>query len=130
MATDLFRDLERMMTTNRPAGSAMPMDLVRDGDRYVASFDLPGVDADKIDIDVDDRTVTIRAERPARSGEVKWLAKERPTGTFARQLTLGYAVAIDKITADYSDGVLTLTFPVTEESKPRKISVNTKTIDA
>ncbi|HSO64919.1 MAG TPA: Hsp20 family protein, partial [Ornithinibacter sp.] len=55
---------------------------------------------------------------------VQWLSHERPTGTFARQLTLGYGVAPDRIAADYSDGVLTLTIPVAEEAKPRKISVS------
>ena len=47
----------------------------------------------------------------------------RPVGTFARQLTLGYGVALDRIAADYRDGVLTLTIPVAEEAKPRKIAV-------
>ena len=55
---------------------------------------------------------------------MQWLTHERPTGTFARQLTLGYGVATDKIEADYSDGVLRLTIPVAEEAKPRKIAVS------
>lgn len=134
--TDPFQDIERLFssTFSRPNVPGMPMDLIRTGDEYVAELDLPGVDPATIDIDVDDRTLTIRAERKAREGEVQWLSKERPTGTFARQLTLGYGVAVDKIGADYTDGVLTLTFPVAEEAKPRKISVSTseeaKTIDA
>lgn len=135
-AVDPFRDFERLFssTFTRPNVPGMPMDLIRTGDEYVAELDLPGVDPSTIDIDVDDRTLTIRAERKAREGEIEWLSKERPTGTFARQLTLGYGVAVDKIQADYSGGVLTLTFPVADEAKPRKISVNTsdeqKTIDA
>ncbi|MBM9433424.1 Hsp20/alpha crystallin family protein [Flaviflexus equikiangi] len=133
---DPFQDLERLFSSSftRPTVPGMPMDLVRTGDEYVAELDLPGVDPATIDIDIDDRTLTVRAERKGREGEVEWLTKERPTGTFARQLTLGYGVAVDKIKADYSGGVLTLTFPVAEEAKPRKISVNTpddrKTIDA
>ena len=55
---------------------------------------------------------------------MQWLSHERPTGTFARQLTLGYGVASSRIEADYSDGVLTLTIPVAEEAKPRKIAVS------
>lgn len=133
---DPFQDLERLFSSSftRPTVPGMPMDLVRTGDEYVAELDLPGVDPATIDIDIDDRTLTVRAERKGREGEVEWLTKERPTGTFARQLTLGYGVAVDKIKADYWGGVLTLTFPVAEEAKPRKISVNTpddrKTIDA
>ena len=129
MATtfDPFRDLDRMLasTLRTPASTAMPMDLYRSGDRFVAQIDLPGVDPASIDVDVEDRTLTIRAERRDHAeGEVQWLSHERPSGTFARQLTLGYGVASSRIEADYSDGVLTLTIPVAEEAKPRKISVS------
>jgi HSP20 family protein len=129
MATtfDPFRDLDRMLasTLRTPASTAMPMDLYRSGDRFVAHIDLPGVDPASIDVDVEDRTLTIRAERRDQpEGEVQWLSHERPSGTFARQLTLGYGVASSRIEADYSDGVLTLTIPVAEEAKPRKISVS------
>jgi HSP20 family protein len=129
MATtfDPFRDLDRMLSgaMRTPASTAMPMDLYRTGETFVAKVDLPGVDPSTIDVDVEDRTLTIRAERREQTdGEVQWLSHERPSGTFARQLTLGYGVALDRIEADYSDGVLTLTIPVAEEAKPRKISVN------
>ncbi len=129
MATtfDPFRDFDRMLssTLRTPASTAMPMDLYRTGETFVAKVDLPGVDPSTIDVDVEDRTLTIRAERREHTeDDVQWLSHERPTGTFARQLTLGYGVALDRISADYSDGVLTLTIPVAEEAKPRKISVN------
>ena len=123
---DPFRDLDRLLgdVSRTPASAAMPMDLYREGDAFLVNIDLPGVDPATIDIDVDDRTLTIRAERanPAPA-ERKWLVRERPTGTFARQLTLGYGVALDKIEATYADGVLSLSIPVAEEAKPRKISV-------
>lgn len=131
-----FRDLDRMLSSQlaRPSYPGMPMDLFRAGDEYVAEFDLPGVDPESIDIDIDERTLTVRAERAGREDDVEWLTHERPTGTFARQLTLGYGVALDKIEAAYDGGVLTVRFPVAEEAKPRKISVTTKdqakTIDA
>ncbi|HET7761908.1 MAG TPA: Hsp20/alpha crystallin family protein [Phycicoccus sp.] len=129
MATtfDPFRDLDRMLagTLRSPASTAMPMDLFRTGETFVAKVDLPGVDPSTIDVDVEDRTLTIRAERREQADDdVQWLSHERPSGTFARQLTLGYGVALDRISADYSDGVLTLTIPVAEEAKPRKIAVN------
>ena len=54
---------------------------------------------------------------------MQWLSRERPTGTFARQLSLGHGLALDRIEAGYADGVLTLTIPVAEEAKPRKIEV-------
>lgn len=129
MATtfDPFRDLDRFMSgaLRAPAAAGMPMDLYRSGEEFVAHVDLPGVDPGSIDIDVEDRTLTIRAERRSETSEdVQWLSHERPSGTFARQLTLGYGVALDRIAADYADGVLTLRIPVAEEAKPRKISVS------
>lgn len=119
-------DIDRFFSsaTRTPASLAMPMDLFRQGEAFVARIDLPGVDPGTIDIDVEDRTMTVRAIRHTEAQEgVQWLTHERPSGTFARQLTLGYGVALDKIEAQYSDGVLTLTIPVAEEAKPRKISV-------
>lgn len=124
---DPLREFSRLFNTNvrTPASTAMPMDLFRTKAEFVARIDLPGVDPDSIDIDVEDRTLTIRAERtPAdQAEEIEWLTRERSVGTYARQLSLGNGVAIDRITADYSDGVLTVTLPVAEEAKPRKVSV-------
>lgn len=129
MATryDPFRDVDRVFNSvlrQVPANPGMPLDLYRDGDEFVAELDLPGVDPASIDIDVEEHTLTISAKRDAHTGEhVQWLSHERPTGTFARQLTLGNGVALDGIKASYRDGVLTLTIPVAEAAKPRKISV-------
>lgn len=129
MATtfDPFRDMDRLLSgaLRTPATAAMPMDLYRSGEVFVAKIDLPGVDPSTVGVDVEDRTLTIRAERREQTdGDVQWLSHERPSGTFARQLTLGYGVAPDRISADYSDGVLTLTIPVAEEAKPRRIEVS------
>ena len=124
---DPFREMDRLITDvfRMPVGTAMPMDLYRSGDEFVAKIDLPGVDPSSVDVDVEDRTLTIRAERRGDIGEdVRWLSHERPSGTFARQLTLGYGVNLDRIQADYSDGVLTLTIPVAEEARTRKIAVS------
>lgn len=126
-AFDPFREVDRWFSdvARTPASAAMPMDLYRDGDVFITKIDLPGVDPASIDVDVDDRTLTVRAERKAETTvEQKWLVRERPAGTFARQLTLGHGVALDRIEAEYNDGVLSLRIPVAEEAKPRKISVN------
>lgn len=128
MATywDPFAEMDRLFSQvamgNRSA-PAMPMDLFREGDHFVLAVDLPGVDPGTIDVSCEDRTVTIRAERTARSGEGRWLVRERPTGTFARQLTLGRGLALDRIQASYADGVLSLTIPVADEARPRRIEV-------
>lgn len=129
MATrfDPFQELDRLFgqvfTADR-ASTTMPMDLYRAGDHYVLHLDLPGADPGTIDVSVEDRALTIRAQRTARTEDgVQWLTKERPVGTYARQLTLGAGLALDQIEATYTDGVLTLSIPVAEEAKPRKIDV-------
>ncbi|HHW82462.1 MAG TPA: Hsp20/alpha crystallin family protein [Actinomycetales bacterium] len=124
---DPFAELSALMnSTLRQSTPAMPMDLYRVGDVYTAKLDLPGVEPGSIDIDVEDRTLTIRAERPGVDEEgIEWISKERGSGTYARQMTLGYGLDLTKVEATYTDGVLTLTIPVAEEAKPRKIQVNT-----
>ncbi len=130
MATywDPFQEMDRLFSTfagNARQSGGMPMDLFRTGDHYVLSMDLPGVDPGTIDVSVEDRTLTIRAERTQRSdGEAQWLVRERPAGTFARQLTVGRGLALDSISASYADGVLSLTIPVSEDAKPRKVEVS------
>ena len=126
--TDPFRDLDRLTqqllgTTNRPA--VMPMDAWREGDRFVIEFDLPGVNTDSIDLDVERNVLTVRAERVARNGDWEPLASERPRGAFSRQLVLGDNLDLEHIAASYRDGVLRLVVPVAEKAKPRKIELKT-----
>jgi HSP20 family protein len=126
MRTDPFRELDRLTqqvfgTAARPA--FMPMDAWRDGDTFHIEFDLPGVRADSIDLDVERNVLTVRADRPALNGNVELIAAERPSGVFSRQLILGDNVDLDKIAASYHDGVLSLEVPVAETAKPRKIAV-------
>lgn len=125
---DPLRDVERVigsLTSNSLNSTAVPLDLYKAGDHYVVTMDLPGVDPGSIDVSVEERTLTVRAERSGRAeGDTQWLVRERPSGTFARQLTVGRGLALDKITASYQDGVLSLSIPVAEEAKPRRIQVN------
>ena len=135
---DPFRELDRMteQLLGVPAGGAraprvMPMDLYRSGDHYVVHADLPGVDPGSIDVNVDNGTLTISAERSSRTEEsVQWLASERFTGSFMRQLSLGDGVDADHISATYENGVLTVTVPLAERAKPRRIEVGVRTDQA
>ena len=125
--TDPFRDFDRLTqqllgTTNRPV--VMPMDAWREGDRFVIEFDLPGVNPQTIDLDVERNVLTVSAERVSRNGDWEMLASERPRGRFSRQLVLGDNLDLDRIEATYDAGVLRLTVPVAEKAKPRKISIN------
>ncbi len=128
MRTDPFRELDRLTqqmfgTSARPA--FMPMDAWREGDVFVVEFDLPGVSADSIDLDVERNVLTVRAERPARDTDngAELIAAERPRGVFSRQLILGDNLDLDKVQAGYAEGVLSLRIPVAERAKPRKITV-------
>lgn len=127
-----FREMDRWFNQmNRTSTDrVMPMDLLRDGNEFIVKMDLPGVDPDSIDIDVDDRTLTVRAERKqhemtTNDEKNQWMSRERSYGSYARQLTLGTGLDLSGIAADYTDGVLTITIPVAEEAKPRKIKVAT-----
>ena len=96
MRTDPFRELDRLTqqvfggsgTWTRP--TAMPMDAYREGDQYVVAFDVPGVSADAIDIDVERNMLTVKAERRpvAKADDVQMELSERPLGVFSRQLVL------------------------------------------
>ena len=129
MRTDPFRELDRLSqqvfgadgTLARP--SVMPMDAWREGETFIVEFDLPGVRADSIDLDVERNVVTVRAERPARDSETAMIASERPRGIFSRQLVLGDNLDTEHIGASYDGGVLTLRIPVAEQAKPRKITI-------
>ena len=130
MRTDPFREFDRLAqqligagTTSRPA--VMPMDAWREGDTFVIEFDLPGVQPETLDIDVERNVLTVRAERPPRNGDWEMLASERPTGLFSRQLVLGDNLDLEKVEAAYDGGVLRLRVPVAEKAKPRKIEVTT-----
>ena len=122
MAQELF-GFPHAGTWSRP--TAMPVDSYRDGDEFVIAFDLPGVDKDAIDIDVERNVLTVRAERrPLDLGDQAVVQlSERPLGVFARQLFLGDALDTDHINATYDNGVLVLRIPIAEKAKPRKISV-------
>ncbi|MDQ1739139.1 MAG: hypothetical protein QOE53_791 [Pseudonocardiales bacterium] len=125
--TDPFRELDRMAaqvfgTAARPTG--MPMDAWREGDRFIVEFDLPSVDPESVDLDVERNVLTVRAERRLPTNDnIELIAAERPRGVFSRQVILGDALDTDKIEASYQAGVLRLTIPVAEKAKPRKIMI-------
>lgn len=121
---DPFREFDRGATRQGPR--RMPIDLYRDGDHYVLTADLPGIDPGSVDIDIDGQLLTVRAQRTPRSQEgVTWLARERQSGTYLRQLTLGQGIDTTSISANYDNGVLSIVIPVSEQAKPRKVEVTT-----
>ncbi|MGW0608218.1 Hsp20/alpha crystallin family protein [Streptomyces sp. NPDC002644] len=130
MRTDPFREIDRLTqqvlgnpnVLSRPA--ALPMDAYRVGDDLLVHVDLPGVDPETIDLDVERNVLTIRAERRAPMPEgAEAVLAERPAGAFSRQLFLGDTLDTERIDASCEAGVLTLRIPVADHAKPRKIRI-------
>lgn len=128
MRFDPFRELDRLTqqswggASTRPA--VMPMDAYRRGDRFLVHFDLPGVDPSSVDLTVEKNVLQVQAERSWRredSDEV--IVSERPQGSFTRQLFLGEGLDAEGIEATYDQGVLTVSIPVAEQAKPRKVEI-------
>lgn len=131
MRTDPFRELDRLTdqmtgTFSRPA--SMPMDAYRDEHQFVVQVDLPGVEPDAIEVTVEKNVLNIHAERRAPAPQdAERIVGERRYGSFSRQLFLGDTLDTEKLEAGYANGVLTLTIPVAEAAKPRRIAVNSST---
>lgn len=127
MRTDPFREFDRLTHSLwGPQGSpaAMPMTAYREDGTFVVHIDLPGVTPESIDATVERNVLTIRAERSLSAPpESERLIDERPYGEFSRQLVLGDTLAVDDLKAVYDAGVLTLTIPIAEAAKPRKVEI-------
>ena len=130
MSFDPFVEMDRLTGALLGASATpkfMPVDLFREGDQYVLTADLPGVDPESVDVDVDGQLLTIRAQRTAENRDrSSWLVAERPRGTYLRQFSVGEGIDTEKIAASYDNGVLSLVIPVSEKAKPRKIQLTTK----
>jgi HSP20 family protein len=127
MRTDPFRDFDRLTesvfgTRARPA--VMPMTAYRENGHFVVQLDLPGASPDSIDLTVEQNVLTVHAERKAPDAEsVERVVDERSYGVFSRQLFLGDTLDSDRLTASYDAGVLTLSIPIAEKAKPRKVEI-------
>jgi HSP20 family protein len=102
------------------------MDVIRGKDDVQIRFDLPGVDAESIDVTVDRGVLTVRAQRTEETAEdEKLITRERVTGSFTRRLYLGDTLDSDKIEAAFADGVLTVRLPLLATAQPRKVEIST-----
>src|SRR5688572_24395411 len=126
MRFDPFRELDRFTQQFSGQRQWMPMDAYRKDDHVFVHFDLPGVDADSIELTIERNALSVSAERNwYYSDSADVLASERPQGKVSRQLFLGENLDLDQLEANYDRGVLTLTIPVAESAKPRKVQVGT-----
>ena len=129
MRFDPLREFDRLFDQawSQTRQASVPMDAYRHGDRFVIHLDLPGVDPASIDLTVERNALTVTAERHWQAVEGdQVLASERRQGTFGRQLYLGDGLDTDRIHASYENGVLTITVPVADKAKPRRIEVRSE----
>ena len=126
MRFEPFREFDRMAEEMRSERRVrqIPVDAYRRGNEFKAQLDLPGVDSRFIELTVEKDLLTVRATRAwvRAEGDQVQIA-ERAHGEFNRQLFLGEGLDRDHISANYENGVLTLTIPVAEEAKPRKVEI-------
>ncbi len=129
MRFDPFRDLDRLAqnlwsgeTGRRMNG--MPIDAYRQGETFYVNLDMPGVDPSSIELTVEKNVLTVSAERGHQWDDgVELIVNERPAGSFTRQLFLGETLDAEHIQASCENGVLTITIPVAEKAKPRKVEI-------
>jgi HSP20 family protein len=122
-----FDRLSRQMLGTGRGPRSMPMEAYRRGDQFFIHLDLPGVNADDVQLTVERNVVAVRAERRSlwREGD-EVLVDETPQGTFGRQLFLGDNLDAGRLEASFDQGILTLTIPVAERAKPRRIEIGTR----
>jgi len=128
MRFDPFRELDQVaqQLTRTTSRTGVPMDAYRHGDQFFVQLDLPGVDPSSIDLTVEKNVLSVTAARQRTFGEGdEVLIAERPHGEYRRQLFLGEQLDTENISADYDNGVLTLTLSVAEQAKPRKVQIGT-----
>src|SRR5271169_3215837 len=108
---------------------APAVDVYETEHELVVKADLPEVDPKELDIRVENNILTISGERnfEKKVNEENYLRVERSYGSFVRSFTLANTVNPEAITADYQNGVLSLSIPKREEAKPKQIKVNVGT---
>ena len=126
------RDMDRLMEgmlgsqyTGARAGVFPPLNITEDADNYYIRAELPGMNAEQLDLSVTGNDLSISGERtiPAENESVKYHRREREAGRFSRVITLPSQINPAKVSARSVDGILTVLLPKAEEAKPKKISV-------
>lgn len=127
--TSLSEELDRLFEAPLAAPSRQSwsptLDVLEDKDNYFILAELPGLKREDIKVSLEDGTLTISGERKVEtlSEDTSVHRVERFSGRFERSVTLPATVSADKVKATYTDGVLTLTLPKTEQAKPKRIDV-------
>ena len=112
----------------RAAAFPLPLDVTEAEDDFVVMASLPGIKPEDVQTTVLGDTVTIRGESKAdgeREGQ-HWLVRERRSGSFQRSVSLGTPINADMASAQFENGVLTLTLPKSEQARPKQIKLGVR----
>jgi HSP20 family protein len=125
--TGLESEIDRLFDNalsefSRPSTTHFPVDLYEDQNNTYVRAELPGVNREDINVEMTDGYLSIAATRktPAANGEAE------QSYAFSRAVSIADDVQTDKVSAQYENGVLTVTLPKREEAKPKKIAVAVK----
>jgi HSP20 family protein len=140
----LGTSLDRMLTLNRALDQAFngvtgsrvwvpALDVAERGDAYVIHAELPGVSPEQVDVSFEQNVLTIRGTKPASfdvaaEGEVRVFAAERVHGSFERSVRLPEFVDAERIDANFTNGLLTVTVPKAQAAQPRKITITSAVV--
>jgi HSP20 family protein len=133
--TDLRDEIDRLFesplneltrTSNLLSGWTPALDVLEDKDNFTIKAELPGMKKEDIEVSLHDGSLSISGERKSETKheEAEVYRAERFFGRFQRTVTLPVAVAVDKVKAQYKDGILTVTLAKTEQAKPKQIDVS------
>jgi HSP20 family protein len=126
---DPFSTMDRLLgrsgfgETGGARSLGLPVDVYRSGDEFIVEVDVPGMDPSALDVTVERNMLSISGERPARHGDREVILCERPHARFSRQLYLGENLDTEGVHASYDNGVLTITIPVSQKARARKIDI-------
>ena len=112
----------------RGAAFTLPLDITEAENDFVVTASLPGIKPEDVQTTVLGDTVTIRGESKAdgeREGQ-HWLVRERRFGSFQRSVSLGTPINADMASAQFENGVLTLTLPKSEQARPKQIKLGAR----
>jgi len=126
----LQRDMDRMLSTGYPsylrsAPSFPALNIWSNEDELIITAEVPGINPEDLDLSVVGDNLTLKGERKAEEMDenARYHRQERGYGSFSRTVQLPFPVDIDKVDANFTNGVLEITMPRAEADKPRKIAV-------
>lgn len=126
--SDLFDVIDRNFTQGETTerGIAPKVDVRETQDLYVLDMELPGRTEKDVEINLKERVLSItsvHSEENKKEQEGEWLIRERKTSRFARSFTLPEDIDAEKVSAAFSNGLLTITIPRKPEGKARTIAI-------